>query len=147
MHEHLVKYSLGIDMAKDRMDVCLISLIPAYQSKHNANLNSPGGFKELEAWFKKHCKEAVALPSCWKRPCITRSWPCTCFWQEPSVSVVHQSQALHAIAGQNSKNDRADAKGAWLVWVPAQRFTPWQPLDTSTINCASSPSLPVATRS
>jgi transposase len=60
----LLKYSLGIDMAKDKMDVCLVSLDAGQTIKVKAQrkfLNTAAGFKELDQWLKKQRKSL--LPS------------------------------------------------------------------------------------
>ena len=61
---NLLKYSLGIDASKDKVDVCLISVDQSLDAKIKAQhkfANTLSGFKELHAWCKMHCKNAVPL--------------------------------------------------------------------------------------
>jgi transposase len=60
----LIKYVIGIDVAKDKLDACLTSVDVQLNYKVKAThkfTNALGGFKELLQWARKHCTEKVPL--------------------------------------------------------------------------------------
>src|SRR5690606_36154583 len=60
----LLKYALGIDGSKDKLDVCFLSHDTQQQSKVKAQhkfSNTAAGFKELVNWISKHKKEELPL--------------------------------------------------------------------------------------
>jgi transposase len=62
--EQLIKYSIGVDGAKDKFDVCMMSVDCKLNSKTTATrkfANTPVGFREFLYLSKKHCKQAVPL--------------------------------------------------------------------------------------
>src|SRR5215210_3615142 len=131
----LLKYSLGIDTAKDKLDVCLVSLDLQQVIKVKAQrkfINTAGGFKELQQWIKKQLKEPVAFSILMEATGVYHEKLALYLVQqgyELSIVLPNKAKRYMQSLGQNSKNDKADAKG--LAYMGAQqRFTPWQPVDT-----------------
>lgn len=62
MPEQIFKYSVGCDISKDAFNVCILEVSQDMQSKVKAShkfKNETKGFKEFDAWVKKHKKHAV----------------------------------------------------------------------------------------
>jgi transposase len=134
MHK-LLKYSLGIDTAKDKLDVCLVSLDSEQVIKVKAQrkfLNTPAGFKELQQWIAKQRKEPVAFTILVEATGVYHEKLALYLVDQGyQVSVVLPTKAKRYMQslGHNSKNDKADAKGLACMGAQ-QRFKPWQPVDT-----------------
>lgn len=61
---HYLKYGCGIDMAKDKFDVCigLKSIEQDFQKVSSMQFNNtPAGFAQYHNWVKKHCKHPVPI--------------------------------------------------------------------------------------
>jgi transposase len=131
----LLKYSLGLDMAKDKIDACLVSLDTEQVIKVKAQrkfLNTATGFKELETWLKKQRQEAVALTILLEATGV--------YHEKLALHLFHKGYELRIVLpnkakrymqalGQNSKNDKADAKGLACMGAQ-QKLTCWQPLNS-----------------
>src|SRR2546423_13076975 len=60
----LIKYALGIDVSKDKMDALLMTIDLKQNSKIKAQhkfANTMVGFKELNQWCGKHAKDQVPV--------------------------------------------------------------------------------------
>jgi transposase len=131
----LLKYSLGIDVAKDKIDVCLVSLDTGQMIKVKAQrkfLNTPAGFKDLHLWLEKQRKAPIA--------CTILLEATGVYHEKLALYLAHQGYELSIVLpnkakrylqalGQNSKNDKADARGLATMGAQ-QRFTVWQPVNT-----------------
>jgi transposase len=131
----LLKYSLGIDLAKDKLDVCLVSLDASQAIKVKAQhkfTNTLTGFKELHQWIKKHLKDPVAFTLLLEATGVYHEKLAVyLFDQGYHITVVLPNKAKHymQVLGFKSKNDKADARG--LAYMGAQLcFAPWQPINS-----------------
>jgi transposase len=130
--EHL-KYSIGIDMAKEAFSAC-ISVIDQYQKvtvKGTSSFkNTASGFKDFYAWSCKHAKENIPVYYLMEATGIYHenlAWFLFC--KDCSVSVILPNKAKKYIQslGFKSKNDKIDAKG--LSRMCAEQCLPlWKPI-------------------
>jgi transposase len=130
--EH-VKYSIGIDMAKETFNVC-ISVIDQRQKvtiKGTSSFkNTVSGFKDFYEWSCKHAKENLPIFYLMEATGIYHenlAWFLYC--KDCSVSVILPNKAKKYIQslGLKSKNDKIDAKG--LSRMGAEQFLqPWKPI-------------------
>ncbi len=61
---NLLKQSVAFDVSKDQLDTCFSVIDTAQRVKVKATrkfANTPGGFKELTDWVKKHADPAISL--------------------------------------------------------------------------------------
>lgn len=132
-----LKYSVGIDMAKDEFKACL-SIIDSQQKvtvKSTGTFkNTSKGFDEFYQWFTRHQKE--------KLPIIFLMEATGIYYEQLawylhnkncSLSVILPNKAKKYIQGLGvkSKNDKIDAKG--LSKMGAEQSLPlWRPI-TKTI--------------
>jgi len=129
----LIKYVIGIDIAKDKFDACLMSvdieLNYKVKSTHQFS-NNPKGFKELQLWQKKHCIEIVPVQILMEASGVYHEK--LAIWltdQKFQVFVVLPNKArkfMQAI-GLKSKNDKIDAQGLALMCAQ-QKFDLWKPI-------------------
>lgn len=131
--EQLIKYSIGVDGAKDKFDVCLMSVDTSLNSKVKASKkfsNTPAGFKEFLLWIRKHCKEAVLVQVLMEATGVYHEK--LAIWltdQELEVFVVLPNKArkyMQAL-GLKTKNDTVDAKGLALMCIQ-HKFEAWKPI-------------------
>ena len=128
----LLKYALGLDMAKDKFDACLSGLDTDQAVKVKAQrkfANTPTGFKDLAAWLKRRLKQQVSLLVVVEATGVYHE-KLAIFLSEQGygLSVVLPNKAKHYLQalGHKSKNDQADARG--LTHMAAQqKLEPWQP--------------------
>lgn len=130
----MIKYSLGIDMAANKFDVCL-STIDVTQKVSNKGSrqfsNTEAGFKLLVSWLDKHhYDKSIPLVVCMEATGIYYE-QCALFLDQLGyrVSVILPNKAkkyLQSI-GLKSKNDTIDAKG--LSQMGAEQQLPkWNPM-------------------
>lgn len=129
----LIKYVIGVDMAKDKFDVCLMSVDIRLTTKVKASrkfVNTLTGFKEFLLWIKKHCTQQVPVQLLMEATGVYHEK--LAIWltdQGKQVYVVLPNKArkyMQAL-GLKSKNDSVDAKGLALMCV-GHRFDVWQPI-------------------
>lgn len=127
------KYALGIDASKDKMDVCLIILFVSGEWKIKVQhkfTNSAKGFKELNTWLKKHCKELLPLTILMEATGVYHEKLAIYLTDEGyNVSIVlpNKARKFMQALGYKSKNDKIDAKG--LAQMCGQfKFDKWQPM-------------------
>jgi transposase len=129
----VLKYAIGLDIAKDKFDACL-AVIDEMQnvkvkSSKSSIFNSSNGFNELISWVEKHCKSDSPRVFCMEATGIyyeQLAW--FLFQQGLSVSVLVPNKARHYIRslGIKSKDDKIDAKG--LATMAAQQsLKEWKP--------------------
>lgn len=131
--EKLIKYSIGVDGAKDKFDVCLMSVDYTLSSKVKASKkfsNSLSGFKEFLSWAKKHCKEEVPVQILMEATGVYHEK--LAIWltgQKMDVFVVLPNKArkyMQAL-GLKTKNDTVDARGLAMMCIQ-HRFEVWKPI-------------------
>jgi len=131
-----LKYAIGLDMAKNKFDVCLASIDPTQKvtikSSKSSVSNTLKGFAEMESWMKKHIAVDVPIVFCLEATGIYYE-PLAWYLHEHgySVSVLLPNKARHYIQslGLKSKNDKIDAKGLSIMAVQ-QQLKFWQPVST-----------------
>jgi transposase len=131
--EQLIKYSIGVDGAKDKFDVCLMSVDNKLDSKINATkkfMNTPSGFREFLGWTQKHCKEAVPVEVLMEATGVYYE-KLAIFLTEKGVTTFvvlpNKARKYMQSLGLKSKNDRIDAKGLALMCI-GQKFKAWKPM-------------------
>ena len=128
-----LKYSVGVDVAKDQLKVC-ISVIDDQQKvtiKGTSSFkNTVGGFEELYAWTLRHAKETLPVHYLMEATGIYHenlAWFLYC--KDCSVTVILPNKAKKYLQGLGlkSKNDKIDAKG--LSKMCAEQSLPlWKPI-------------------
>ena len=131
--EQLIKYAIGIDMAMDKFDVCLMSVDITLQTKIKATrkfTNTPKGFEDLLAWATKHRKEEASSEFLMEATGVYHEK--LAIWlteQGEKVFVVLPNKAkkyMQAL-GLKTKNDGVDAMGLAMMSV-GNRFQQWKPI-------------------
>lgn len=131
--EQLIKYAVGVDGAKDKFDVCLMSIDLALCSKVKASRkfsNSLAGFKDFLLWVQKHCKEPVPAQILMEATGVYHEK--LAIWlteQGKEVVVVLPNKARRYMQslGLKTKNDRVDARGLAMMCLHHQ-FDVWKPI-------------------
>ena len=127
-----LKYSVGIDISKEKFDAC-ISLIDKDQRikvvATKSFKNIPGGFNEFYKWQQTKCK--LPLPTAFVMEATGVYYEQLAWFlhrQETYVSVVlpNKSKKYLQSLGIKSKNDKIDAKGLARM-AAEQRLEPWTP--------------------
>lgn len=131
--EKPMKYSVGIDVSKDKYDACFCEINNLQHVKIKAThrfANNNSSFRELEIWIKKQRHQD--LP-------ITIGMEATGVYYEKLALYLHQKQYPVAIIlpnkakkymqslGLKSKNDSIDAKGLARM-TAEQNLELWQPM-------------------
>jgi transposase len=128
-----LKYSVGIDMAKDQFKVCFSAIdrqqkvtIKATGSFNN-NLT---GFEEFYAWTRKHMREKIPVHYLVEATGIYHenlAW--FLYTKDCSISVILPNKAKKYIQGLGlkSKNDKIDAKGLAKMCAE-QSLALWRPI-------------------
>lgn len=130
---NLLKYLIGIDVAKDKFDACLISLDTDLGIKVCAThkfANTLTGFKELDEWLKKHCKEPVIIEILMEATGVYHEKLAIYLTDKKRkvfVVLPNKSQKYLQSLGLKSKNDTIDAKGLAMMCAHGQ-FKEWQPI-------------------
>ncbi len=127
-----LKYAMGIDMAKDKFDVCLsvIDMAQKVTAKCSSSFaNNLKGFSAFYAWSLKHLKEPLAVIYVMEATGIYHeqlAW--FLFEQKCSVAVVlpNKARKYKESLGLKSKTDSIDAKGLSQM-ACQQSLKLWQP--------------------
>ena len=110
-----LKYSVGLDIASKKIDVC-ISVIDNTQKvkvlSSRSFLNTLNGFKDMEEWIVKNHKEKdIQLVLCMEATGVYHE-NCALYFSEKSysLSVILPNKAKHYLIslGLKSKNDKID---------------------------------------
>jgi transposase len=131
--EQLIKYAIGVDVAKDKFDVCLMGVDIVLNSKVKASKkfgNNLGSFKEFLLWAKKQCKEAVPVQILMEATGVYHEK--LAIWlteqgMEVMVVLPNKARKYMQALGQKSKNDRVDAKGLAQMCIQ-HTFEVWKPI-------------------
>jgi transposase len=132
MAAQIFKYSVGCDISKDTFNVCILEIDQEMQNKVKAShkfKNEKKGFKEFEAWVKKHKKHDVPTGFYMEATGVyyeNLAW--YLFEQEYNVFVLLPYKTKHYLKsiGIKSKNDKIDAQGLALMGAQ-QKHNPWRP--------------------
>lgn len=129
----ILKQAVGIDIAKDKFDVCFMVLNMLYKTTIKSTRkfdNAAKGFADFDAWVKKLCQPGAELVFMMEATGVyyeNLAWHL--HLQQRSVSVVLPNKAKHYAQslGLKSKNDKIDARA--LAQMAAQQQLPlWKPL-------------------
>jgi transposase len=131
MAEQIFKYSVGCDISKDAFNVCILE-VSQERSKVKAShkfKNETKGFKEFDAWVKKHKKHDVQTGFYMEATGVyyeNLAW--YLFEQEYNVYVLLPYKTKHYLKsiGIKSKNDKIDAQGLARMGAE-QKHNPWRP--------------------
>jgi transposase len=128
-----LKYSVGIDMAKDQFKACF-SVIDQQQrvtiKATSGFSNNLTGFEEFYAWTRKHAREKIPVHYLVEATGIYHenlAW--FLYNKDCSVSVILPNKAKKYIQGLGlkSKNDKIDAKGLARMCAE-QSLDLWRPI-------------------
>jgi transposase len=131
--EKIIKYVVGIDVAKDKFDVCLMSVNSEIESKVKATRkfgNTVAGFKEFIAWINKHNKDQSQVQLLMEATGVYHeNLAITLVSKGLTVFVVlpNKSKRYMQALGLKTKNDSVDAKGLALMCISHQ-FKKWKPI-------------------
>ena len=129
-----LKYSVGLDIASKKIDIC-ISVIDNNQMvkvvSSKSFLNTLNGFKDMEQWIiKNHKEKEVQLVLCMEATGVYHE-NCALFFSERKykTSIILPNKAKHYLIslGLKSKNDSIDAKGLSKMGAE-QCLELWQPM-------------------
>lgn len=131
--EELIKYTIGVDIAKDKFDVCMLSVDMKLGSKIKGSrkfINSLSGFKEFLQWIIKHSKSDTAVEILMEATGVYHEK--LAIWlteQGQTVFVVlpNKSSKYMQALGLKTKNDGVDAKGLAMMCI-GHRFEQWKPI-------------------
>lgn len=129
----LIKYLIGIDVAKDKLDACLIGLDADLTYKVKAThkfVNTETGFKEILAWMQKHCSEKIPVQTLMEATGVYHEKLAIYLTQHKrTVFVVlpNKSHKYMQSLGLKSKNDKIDAKGLAMMCA-YHKFDEWKPI-------------------
>ncbi len=129
----LIKYTIGVDVAKDKLDICLMSvdveLLHKIKSTRKIS-NSPAGFKDLLGWIEKHCRENVPVQILMEASGVYHEKLAIHLTEKGKTVFVVLPNKAHKYMqslGQKTKNDKVDAQGLALMCAQ-QKFDVWQPI-------------------
>ena len=129
-----LKYSVGLDIASKKIDVCM-SVIDRNQRvvvvSSSSFLNTLKGFKDLEDWIiRKQKEKEVPLVLCMEATGVYHE-NCALYFSERkyNTSIILPTKAKHYLIslGLKSKNDSIDAKGLSKMGAE-QCLELWQPM-------------------
>jgi len=131
MKKRILKFSLGIDVSKDKLD-CNLSYINELQEvKTKASRrfnNTQAGIRELIVWFKRHWKEVAPLVVVMEATGVYHenvAYNLDDIQVDLAVVLPNKSKKYMESLGYKSKNDTIDARG--LAQMGAERSLPlWQ---------------------
>lgn len=135
----LLKYSVGIDMSKDKFD-SLISVIDSEQKvkviASKQFTNSKSGFKELQEWVSRKCK--ILIPIVFNMEATGVYYENLAFFLHRndfylSVVLPNKAKKYMQSLGLKSKNDKIDAKGLSRM-AAEQCLEKWEAPDEAIMN-------------
>ena len=129
----LMKYAVGIDVSKDKFDVCFCEINTVQQINIKSSgrfCNTDKKFKEFDLWLGKNQKEKIPLILMMEATGVYYDKIALYLYKKGySVSVVLPTKAkkyMQAL-GLKSKNDKIDAKGLARM-AAEQKHDLWQPM-------------------
>ena len=133
----LLKYSVGIDVSKEKFDACIsvIDITQRVDVKATRKFdNTPSGIRQFIQWIKKHKKVDIQLVVLMEATGVYyERIALKMHDQDFDVAVVLPNKAKKYIQsiGYKSKNDKIDAK-ALAQMGAEQRLDLWQPFSDKT---------------
>jgi transposase len=128
-----LKYSIGIDVAKEEFKTCICVIDEQQKVTVKATSsfsNSATGFAEFDSWIRKHQKQDLPIHLLMEATGIYHENLAWFLYKKDSlVSVILPNKAKKYIQGLGikSKNDKIDAKG--LARMAAEQSLPlWKPI-------------------
>ncbi len=130
---NLIKHVVGIDIAKEKFDVCLMSLDNQLTSKIKGSrkfTNSLVGFNEFVLWLKKNCNKDIPVQFLMEATGV--------YYEKLAIYLTDSNYNVFVVVpnkarrylqslGIKSKNDKIDAKGLALMCLQ-HKFDPWKPI-------------------
>jgi len=136
MKKQIIRYGIGIDMAKNNFAICFKALDSddkdTIKGSHTFS-NTAKGFAEAGAWIE-HKRKDKSLP-CWIVMEVTGSYHENLIHYlynagfQVSLPQSKRVKSYLKSIGHNSKNDKADARGIASMAL-FQRLDAWQPTST-----------------
>jgi transposase len=131
MKKRILKFSLGIDVSKDKLDCNLSTINELQEVKTKASRrfnNTSAGIRDLIVWFKRHWKEVAPLVVVMEATGVYHenvAYSLDDISVDISVVLPNKSKKYMESLGYKSKNDTIDARG--LAQMGAERSLPlWQ---------------------
>lgn len=129
--KEVIKHVVGVDIAKDKFDVVLMSVSSTIDSKVIASkkfLNTTIGFKDFLKWLSKHNKSNAPIEILMEATGVYHEK--LAIWltenkQKVYVVLPNKSRMYMKALGIKTKNDGVDAKGLALMCV-SHRFKEWK---------------------
>jgi len=130
----VLKYAVGLDIAKDKFDACLVLIDETQKatikSSKSSIANSLKGFQELLSWARKYLSKDIPSIFCMEATGIYYEQLAWFLYQQSySVSVLVPQKAKYYIRslGIKSKDDKTDAKGL-AIMAAQQSLKEWKPV-------------------
>lgn len=129
----LLKYGIGIDMAKDKFDVCVSTIDTVQQVKTTATRsfdNTLKGFETFLTWIGKKCTREIPRVFLMEATGIyyeQLAWYLYQKDQQLSVILPNKAKRYKQSLGLKSKNDAIDAQGLSRMTCE-QHLRRWHPL-------------------
>jgi len=130
----VLKYAIGLDIAKDKFDACLAVIDDTQKvtikSSRSSVLNNAKGFQHLVTWVAKYLDKSIPVVFCMEATGIYYEHLAWFLYQKGySVSVLVPRKAKYYIRsmGIKSKDDKSDAKGLAMM-AAQQTLKAWKPL-------------------
>lgn len=133
----ILKYAIGIDVAKEWLDVCFVKLTDCFNTKVVASRkfkNNLSGFELLNTWVKNRVKDSK-IPLVFNFEASGVYHENLAFYlsskkEKLSIILPNKSKRYLQSLGYKSKNDKIDAKGLGemaaqqnlKLWQPATKF-------------------------
>jgi transposase len=133
----MLKYSVGLDISAKTVHACISSIDNGQKVTVVSSCkidNSKSGFKQLDAWVKKHCKQkdtplvyTMEATGVYYENCALYLFSIGCY---VSVILANKAKKWMQSEGIKSKNDKIDAAGlskmgaekALEQWQPASEY-------------------------
>ena len=130
----VLKYAVGLDIAKDKFDACLVLIDETQKvtikSSKSSLSNSAKGFHELLRWARKYLSKGIPSVFCMEATGIYYEQIAWFLYQQSyCVSVLVPQKAKYYIRslGIKSKDDKADANGL-AIMAAQQTLKEWKPV-------------------
>lgn len=128
-----IKYSCGVDIAKDKFDACICAIDANLSNRvvvSKSFANTKSGFKTYQIWLNKYTEDpSVCLSLVEATGIYHEHFAIFLVNQGLPVSVVlpNRSKKFIEALGFKSKNDQSDAKALGLMAL-SQSFEPFKPI-------------------
>jgi transposase len=132
----LIKYSVGIDVSKEDMDLCFSSINKEQQVKIISTKkakNSPIGYQEVLTWTSRHRKEDIPIVFIMEATGVYYENIAMTLYNadfDVVVTLPNKSKKYIQSIGYKTKNDKIDAKGLSRMGAE-QKLDLWIPFSKS----------------